>query len=38
MKIMNEVEAEFGGTIEEILVSDGTPVEFDQPLFIINKG
>ncbi len=37
MKIMNEIEAEFGGTIREILVSDGTPVEFDQPLFIIEK-
>ena len=38
MKIMNEIEAEFGGTIEAILVQDGSPVEFDQPLFIINKG
>ncbi len=37
MKIMNEIEAEFAGTIKEILVSDGTPVEFDQPLFIIEK-
>ncbi|RNC85438.1 MAG: acetyl-CoA carboxylase biotin carboxyl carrier protein [Balneola sp.] len=37
MKIMNEIEAEFGGTIKEILVSDATPVEFDQPLFIIEK-
>ncbi len=37
MKIMNEIEAEFGGTIREILVTDGTPVEFDQPLFIIEK-
>lgn len=37
MKIMNEIEAEFGGTIQKILVSDGTPVEFDQPLFIIKK-
>lgn len=35
MKIMNEVESEYSGTIQEILVSDGTPVEFDQPLFII---
>lgn len=38
MKIMNEIEAEFAGTVEKILVEDGTPVEFDQPLFIINKG
>ena len=37
MKIMNEIEAEFGGTVQEILVSDATPVEFDQPLFIIKK-
>ncbi|MBO6535788.1 MAG: acetyl-CoA carboxylase biotin carboxyl carrier protein [Balneolaceae bacterium] len=37
MKIMNEIEAEFGGTLKEILVTDGTPVEFDQPLFIIEK-
>jgi acetyl-CoA carboxylase biotin carboxyl carrier protein len=37
MKIMNEIEAEFNGTVREILVSDGTPVEFDQPLFIIEK-
>ena len=37
MKIMNEIEAEFGGTVQEILVSNATPVEFDQPLFIIKK-
>jgi acetyl-CoA carboxylase biotin carboxyl carrier protein len=37
MKIMNEIEAEFGGTVKKILVKDGTPVEFDQPLFIIKK-
>lgn len=37
MKIMNEIEAEFNGTVREILVSDGSPVEFDQPLFIIEK-
>ncbi len=38
MKIMNEIEAEFGGTIQKILVEDAQPVEFDQPLFIIKKG
>jgi acetyl-CoA carboxylase biotin carboxyl carrier protein len=38
MKIMNEIEAEFGGTVEEILIEDGQAVEFDQPLFIISKG
>ncbi len=37
MKIMNEIEAEFGGTVQEILIEDGQPVEFDQPLFIISK-
>lgn len=37
MKIMNEIEAEFAGTIQKILVDDGQPVEFDQPLFIIKK-
>ena len=37
MKIMNEIEAEFGGVIKEMHVSDGTPVEFDQPLFVIEK-
>lgn len=37
MKIMNEIDAEFSGTIQKILVSDGQPVEFDQPLFIIKK-
>ena len=38
MKIMNEIEAEFSGTVEKILVDDGSPVEYDQPLFIIKKG
>src|SRR5690554_1724209 len=37
MKIMNEIEAEFSGTVVEILVTDGQAVEFDQPLFIIKK-
>lgn len=37
MKIMNEIEAEFSGTIQKVLVEDGQPVEFDQPLFIIKK-
>jgi len=37
MKIMNEIDAEFSGTIEKIMVNDGQPVEFDQPLFIIKK-
>lgn len=37
MKIMNEIEAEFSGTVQKILVDDAQPVEFDQPLFIIKK-
>lgn len=32
MKMMNQIEAEFGGVVEAILVEDGEPVEFDQPL------
>jgi len=35
MKIMNEIEAEQSGTIKKILVSNSDPVEFNQPLFII---
>ena len=36
MKLMNEIECDVSGTISEILIEDGTPVEFDQPLFIID--
>ena len=35
MKMMNQIEADRSGTIEEILVEDGEPVEFDQPLVTI---
>ncbi|WP_189644115.1 acetyl-CoA carboxylase biotin carboxyl carrier protein [Deinococcus piscis] len=35
MKLMNEIEAESSGTIREILVKNGEPVEFGQTLFII---
>ena len=35
MKIMNEIEADKSGTITKILVENGQPVEFGQPLFII---
>lgn len=35
MKIMNEIESEMAGTIKEVLVEDGEPVEYDQPLFVI---
>ncbi|TVQ66760.1 MAG: acetyl-CoA carboxylase biotin carboxyl carrier protein [Balneolaceae bacterium] len=37
MKIMNEIESEYSGTIQKILVNNASPVEFDQPLFIIKK-
>ncbi len=36
MKIMNPIEADRAGTIVAILVENGHPVEFEQPLFIIN--
>ena len=35
MKLMNEIESEFDGVIKEILVENEQPVEFDQPLFIV---
>ncbi len=36
MKMMNQIEADKSGTITEILVENGEPVEFDQPLIIIS--
>jgi acetyl-CoA carboxylase biotin carboxyl carrier protein len=36
MKLMNEIESEIAGTIVKILVEDGQPVEFDQPLFVVD--
>jgi acetyl-CoA carboxylase biotin carboxyl carrier protein len=36
MKMMNQIEAGKSGTIEAILVEDGQPVEYDQPLVIIS--
>ena len=35
MKIMNEIEADKDGTITKILVENGQPVEYGQPLFVI---
>lgn len=35
MKLMNEIESEHAGTIKKILVEDAQPVEYDQPLFVI---
>ena len=36
MKLFNEVESEISGKIVKILVDDSSPVEFDQPLFLID--
>jgi len=35
MKVMNEIAAEVSGTIVEVLVEDGAPVQFGQPLFTV---
>ncbi len=35
MKLLNEIESEYDGVIKEILVENGQPVEFGQPLFVI---
>lgn len=35
MKLMNEVQSDFDGTVAEILVKNGEAVEFDQPIMII---
>ena len=35
MKLMNEIESDFTGTIVKILVENGQPVEYNQPMFII---
>jgi acetyl-CoA carboxylase biotin carboxyl carrier protein len=36
MKLFNEIESEVSGKIVEILVKDSSPVEYDQPLFVID--
>ncbi len=38
MKVMNEIKAEMNGRIVEVLVENAEPVEFGQPLFLIQKG
>lgn len=38
MKLMNEIKSEMNGTVIEVLVKNGQPVEFDQPFFKIQKG
>lgn len=35
MKLFNEIESEISGTIVKILVDDASPVEYDQPLFLV---
>ena len=35
MKMMNQIEADHAGVVEAILVGDGEPVEYDQPLITI---
>ena len=35
MKLFNEIESEIKGTIVKILVDDASPVEYDQPLFLV---
>ncbi|MBC7652696.1 MAG: acetyl-CoA carboxylase biotin carboxyl carrier protein, partial [Deinococcales bacterium] len=35
MKLFNEIEAEISGTVVKILVDDNSPVEYDQPLFLV---
>ena len=35
MKLLNEIESDFSGTIKAILVENGQPVEYGQPLFLI---
>ncbi|HHZ87608.1 MAG TPA: acetyl-CoA carboxylase biotin carboxyl carrier protein [Chromatiaceae bacterium] len=35
MKMLNQIESDKGGTVSAILIENGQPVEYDQPLFII---
>ena len=36
MKLFNEIESEVSGTIVKVLVDDASPIEFDQPLFLVD--
>ena len=36
MKLFNEIESEVSGKIVKVLVDDSTPVEYDQPLFLVD--
>lgn len=37
MKLMNEIGSDFRGTVREVLVQNGEPVEFGQPLFLVES-
>jgi len=36
MKLFNDIESEISGKIVKVLVDDATPVEYDQPLFLVD--
>jgi len=36
MKLFNEIESEVSGTIVKVLIDDASPVEYDQPLFLVD--
>ncbi len=36
MKMFNQIESEFSGTVTKVLVENGQPIEFDEPLFVIS--
>jgi len=36
MKLMNEIQSEYEGTVTDVLVANGSPVEYDQPIIVIN--
>ena len=36
MKMFNQIESEYAGTVTKVLVENGQPIEFDEPLFVIS--
>ena len=38
MKLMNEIQSEVAGTVRQILAQNAAPVEYDQPLFVVETG
>ena len=36
MKLFNDIESEVSGKVVKVLVDDASPVEFDQPLFLVD--